>query len=114
MDYRQVIPALESTREVGYKLRVALPQERQRPVREDNTPAIGGIGAILFDDRDVVAQVHLLVEQREIQTGRTAANAEDPQVALLCTADSHLNSRLNVQSVCLLRPCRGAARQRGA
>jgi hypothetical protein len=47
-------------------MRVALPQERQRFVREDKTPAVGGIRGILFDDGDVVARVRLLVEQREI------------------------------------------------
>jgi len=45
---------------------VTLLQERQRLVREDNTPAVGGIRAILFDDGDVVARVRLPVEQREI------------------------------------------------
>ena len=73
----QVVPTFESCPEVSDEARIAFLQKRQRPLGKDHAPSVRGIGAILFDHDDVVRRTRVLVEEREIQTGRPSADAQD-------------------------------------
>ena len=77
MNDGQVVPAFESTPEVGHESRVAALQKRQRLVGEDDAPSVGGIGSIPLDHQDMVRGTRRFVEEREVQTGRPPAYAQD-------------------------------------
>ena len=77
MNDGQVVPAFESTSEVGHESRVAALQKRQRLVGEDDAPSVGGIGSIPLDHQDMVRGTRRFVEEREVQTGRPPAYAQD-------------------------------------
>ena len=48
-------------------------------VGEDDAEAERVVGAVALDDGDVVRGIGLLHEDREVEAGRTAADADDPQ-----------------------------------
>ncbi len=72
-----VIPGFEGCLNVGVGLGIALFEEGECAVREDDAPAIGGVRRVLFDDGDLVGWVELLHEQGEIQACWAAANDAD-------------------------------------
>src|SRR5260370_37910802 len=69
-----VVPVFEGSFNIGVGSEVALFEEGERAVREDDTPAIGCTRRVLLDDGDLVGWVEFLHEQGEIQARRAAAN----------------------------------------
>ena len=72
-----VVPVVEGVEDLRRCGRIGRLQVAERLVGEDDAPAESVVRAIPLDDRDVVRRVQLLHEQREVQAGRAAADADD-------------------------------------
>ena len=76
-----VVPVLEAVLDRRGALRVVLPEIVERLVGEDHAPAERVVGAVALDHENVVRRIAQLHRDREIQTGRAAADAHDPHAA---------------------------------
>jgi hypothetical protein len=108
-----VVPAVESLDDLLGGFRVRDRKVAERLVREDHAPAERVVRAIPLDDAHDVTRFGPLREQREIQTRRPSADADDPHVLLLaagtdCAASPYANS-LGVKYL-LSSPSPGRAR----
>ena len=67
------VPDHEAIGDLGVGHEIGRSQRRQRLVREDNAPAVGGARRIALEDGDVPCGAHLLQEQARVETTRPAA-----------------------------------------
>ena len=73
-----VVPMRECARDLGLGLRVGAGQILERPIGEDDAPAEGVGGPVALEDRDFVAPVLLLHQDREVEAGGPAADDGNP------------------------------------
>jgi len=72
-----VVPVREGVEDRGSALGIGLAQIAERLVGEDDTPAERVVRSIALDHRDAMSGVLPLHEEREIQSRRPAADADD-------------------------------------
>ena len=72
-----VVPVVEGVEDLRRARRVGRLQVAERLVGEDDAPAEGVVGLVALDDADAVRRVLLLHQQREVEAGRAAADADD-------------------------------------
>ena len=77
-----VVPVVERVEDLCRARRVGRLQVAERLVGEDDTPAERVVGLVALDDDDLVRWVLLLHQQREIETRRAAADADDLHIRL--------------------------------
>jgi len=75
-----VVPVVERAQDLGGRFRVRRLQVAQRLVGEHDAPAEGVVRAVALHHGNLVRRVMLLHEQREIQSGRSPADAHDVHV----------------------------------
>ena len=73
-----IVPVIEGIADQRRTDRVGSAQVGQGLVRQHDAPAKGVKGPVAFDHRHLVRRVLELHQQREIQTGRAAAQAQNP------------------------------------
>jgi hypothetical protein len=73
---------VEGAQDLAGGLRVRRLQVAQGLVGEHHAPAEGVVRLIALDHRDVVGRVLLFHQEREIQPGGSAANADDFHVCV--------------------------------
>jgi hypothetical protein len=72
-----VVPVIERFQDRACGLLIGIGQVAQRLVREHHAPAEGVVGTVALHHRDLVCGILLLHQQAEIQTGWTAAYANN-------------------------------------
>ena len=77
-----VVPVVEGVENLGGGLRIGRAQRRQRLIGEDDAPAERVVGTVALEDGHVVRGVVPLHQQREVQAGRSAADARDTHGAI--------------------------------
>ncbi len=72
-----VVPVVEAAQDLGVALRIGLPEVVQCRVGEHDAPAERVVGAVALEHGDLVPSVGLLHQDREIEPGRPATDADD-------------------------------------
>jgi len=72
-----VVPVAERGEDLRVRLGVGRFQVAERLVREHDPPAEGVVRQVALDDADLVPRVGLLQQEREVQPGGAAPDAED-------------------------------------
>ena len=75
-----VVPVSEIRQDGGVAFRVVAAENIQRLVREDDAEAEGVVRPVALIKRDAAFRTGLFQQDREIETGRTAAKDGDFQV----------------------------------
>ena len=73
-----VVPVHEVPRDAAVGLRVGVGDGRHRRIREHDAESERIVGAIAFDDADLVSGIRFLHQHGEVQTAGAAADADDP------------------------------------
>jgi hypothetical protein len=72
-----VVPVAESLGDAGMSLRIGVSKAAHGLVRKYDAPAEGAVGAVALDDGDVPGGAGLFREDREIESGGPASEAND-------------------------------------
>src|SRR5467141_1975632 len=69
-----IVPDFKSSREIRIQIGIGGLEKRERPIRQDDPPAVGCIRGILFVNNDLMRWVLLLHQQRKIKAARSATD----------------------------------------
>ena len=77
-----VVPVVEGPHDRLVAVAVRGGEFLQRGVGEHDAEAVGVAGAVAFEDDDIVRRIRALHQDPEVQAGRPASDADDPQRSL--------------------------------
>src|SRR6267378_8085584 len=69
-----IVPDFKSSRKIRIQIGIGGLKKRERPIRQDDPPAVGCIRGILFVNNDLMRWVLLLHQQRKIKAARSATD----------------------------------------
>ena len=72
-----VIPVVEGSKNLSRCLFIRSNEIRESCIREDNAPTKSVVGAVAFDDGDLMKWVLLLHQKTKVETTWSTADAED-------------------------------------
>jgi hypothetical protein len=73
-----VVPAIEGAGDRSRRVGIGFGEIAERLIGKDDTPAERVVRAVALDDADMMAYVRALHQQRQIEAGRSATDAQDP------------------------------------